>query len=175
MEAPSPFGGGKRVLGRGRRFRVARRSTRTGEEDLAGSDTKRCRGIRETAAAEPSRWHLRKEEKKAPTFEEFEEQFLTYSRTHNRASAVYAKESMLKVHLRPFFAKFRLDGIRVPDIEKFKAQKLAEGYSPKSINNFLCALRKLLNLAVEWGALGHAPKVKQLQGATLRHRVSLLR
>ncbi len=104
-----------------------------------------------------------KEVKTVPTFEQFEEQFLIYSRTNNKPSAVYAKESMLKTHLRPAFGKKRLDEILVPDIERFKAEKIRDGYSPKSINNFLCGLRKLLNLAVEYGELPFAPKVKQLR------------
>ena len=33
------------------------------------------------------------------------------------------------------------------------------------MNNHLCVLRKLLNLAVEWGELSHAPRVKQLRVA----------
>jgi len=31
------------------------------------------------------------------------------------------------------------------------------------VNNHLCVLRKMLNLAVEWGLLHHAPRVKQLR------------
>jgi integrase len=33
------------------------------------------------------------------------------------------------------------------------------------VNNHLCVLRKLLNLAVEWGELPDAPRVKQLRVA----------
>jgi hypothetical protein len=42
-------------------------------------------------------------------------------------------------------------------------QALAEGYKAKSVNNHLYVLRKLLNIAVEWGELSYAPKVNQLR------------
>jgi integrase len=47
----------------------------------------------------------------------------------------------------------------------YKARKLKDGQAAKSGNNHLCVLRKLLNLAVEWGELSHAPRVKQLRVA----------
>jgi hypothetical protein len=84
-----------------------------------------------------------------PTVEEFSKEFLTYSKTNNKPSTVHAKEWMLRVHLLPFFGSMRLDEIGPADVEKYKAKKLEEGQSKKSINNHLTALRKLLNLAVE--------------------------
>jgi integrase len=51
------------------------------------------------------------------------------------------------------------------DVEAYKARKLREGRAPKSVNNHLTVLRKLLNLAVEWGELRHAPRVKALRVA----------
>ena len=67
---------------------------------------------------------------------------------------------MLRVHLLPFFGSMRFDQIGPADIEKYKAQKLDEGQNKKSVNNHLTALRKLLNLAVDWGRLERAPKVR---------------
>jgi integrase len=96
---------------------------------------------------------------RAPTVAEFEKQFMTYSRTNNKASTVYAKEWMLRSHLVPFFGAKRLDAIGPADVESYKALKLEEGHNRKSINNHLTALRKLLNLAVEWGAISKAPRV----------------
>jgi len=46
------------------------------------------------------------------------------------------------------------------EIETFKAKKLAEGQSKKSINNHLAALRKVLSLAAEWNVIVKVPKVK---------------
>ena len=84
----------------------------------------------------------------------------TYSKTNNKPSTVYAKEGMLNAHLIPFFGKMRLDAIGPAEIEKYKAAKLDSGLLKKSINNHLTALRKLLNLAVEWNVLDRAPSVR---------------
>jgi integrase len=100
------------------------------------------------------------EVKEVPTFDGFKDRFLTYSEVNNKPSTVYAKKWMLKLHLSPYFGATKLDEIGPAEIEAFKAKKLAEGQSKKSINNMLAGLRKLLNLAVEWEVIGRAPKVK---------------
>ena len=64
-----------------------------------------------------------------------------------------------------FFGRRRLEEVGPALIEEFKALKLKEGQSPKSVNNHLCILRKLLNLAAEWEVISHAPRVKQLRTA----------
>ncbi len=98
--------------------------------------------------------------KAVPTVAEFRERFLTYSKTNNKPSTVYAKEWMLKTHLLPYFGGARLDDLGPADIEAYKAKKLDEGQDKKSINNHLTALRKLVNLAVEYGVLDRAPRIR---------------
>ena len=95
-----------------------------------------------------------------PTLGDFAEQFMTYSKTNNKPSTVHAKEWLLRVHLVPAFGAMRLNAIGPEELERYKAAKLDEGYEKKSINNQLTALRKLLNLAVEWNKLDRAPKVR---------------
>src|SRR6266852_3731638 len=104
-----------------------------------------------------------KEVREVPTLGRFAERFLTYSETNNKPSAVFAKRGLLKNHLIPSFGKLRLNEIGPAEVEKYKEHKLRATYSPKSVNNQLTALRKLLNLAVEYRALQHAPKIKQLK------------
>ena len=79
------------------------------------------------------------------TVSEFQQDFLTYSRTNNKPSTVSAKEGLLKVHLIPFFGRMRMDAIGPAELERYKAAKLEQGLHRKSINNHLTALRKLLN------------------------------
>src|SRR6266849_2438479 len=98
-----------------------------------------------------------KEVREVPTLGRFAERFLTYSETNNKPSAVFAKRGLLKNHLIPSFGKLRLNEIGPAEVEKYKEHKLRATYSPKSVNNQLTALRKLLNLAVEYHALQHAP------------------
>lgn len=98
--------------------------------------------------------------KTVPTVAEFEKQFMVFSKTNNKPSTVYAKEWMLRVHLIPYFGAKTLDQIGPADIEDFKAKKLDEGCQKKSINNHVMTLRKMLNLALEWGVVEKVPKVK---------------
>jgi integrase len=104
--------------------------------------------------------------KEVMTVSEFKDHFLTYSKTNNKPSTVAAKIGILDVHLIPFFGSMKLDVIGLPEIEHYKATKLDDDLEKKTINNQLTALRKLLNLAVEWGALERAPKVR---GFKLKH------
>ncbi len=102
-----------------------------------------------------------------PTVAQFEEQFMTFSRTNNKPSTVSAKEGMLRVHLLPFFGKMKLDAIGPAEVERYKSLKLDEEQGRKTINNHLTAVRKLLNLAVEWEILDRAPRVR---GFKLKHQ-----
>lgn len=106
---------------------------------------------------------LDKEVKEVPTLEAFRDRFLDYAVVNNKPSTVYAKRWVLRMHLVPAFGRRRLDAIGPADVEAYKARKLRDGLSAKSVNNHLGILRKLLNLAVEWGELPYAPRVKQLR------------
>jgi Phage integrase, N-terminal SAM-like domain len=106
---------------------------------------------------------LDKEVKEVPTLEAFQERFLDHAVVNNKPATVCEKRWVLRLHLLPAFGRRRLDTIGPADVESYKARKLKEGQGAKSVNNHLCVLRKLLNLAVEWGELPYAPKVKQLQ------------
>jgi integrase len=142
-------------LADGRRERVRKVSpvqTRRGAEEFE-------RQIRQ-ALLDGSYFKPAEEVKEVPTFDGFKDRFLTYSEVNNKPSTVYAKRWMLKTHLSPFFGKKKLADIGPAEIEDFKAKKLSEGQSKKSINNHLAALRKLLNLALEWEVIPRAPKVK---------------
>jgi len=104
-----------------------------------------------------------KEVKEVPTLEAFQARFLDHAVVNNKPATVYEKRWVLRLHLVPAFGKRRLDQIGPADVEAYKARKLKEGQGAKTVNNHLCILRKLLNLAVEWGELPYAPKVKQLR------------
>lgn len=107
----------------------------------------------------------RKEEpKEVPTFAEFAKEFVsTYAVTNNKKTEVESKRRTLKNHLVPAFGKLRLDEIGPREIERFKSRKLADALSRKSVNNFLTILHKALVVAVEWGVIKAAPKVKWLR------------
>jgi integrase len=65
----------------------------------------------------------------------------------------------------------RLDEIRSEQAGDYAAHRLSEGLQPGSINSSLRVLRRVLRLAVEWGALESAPKIELLKGERRRERV----
>jgi integrase len=98
-----------------------------------------------------------------PTLAKFEGEFIdVYARTENKDSEVEAKKRHLKNHIVPFFGHMRLDQIGAEHVARYKAAKLKEEYDPKSINNQLAVLRKLLAGAVDWGRIDHVPALKWL-------------
>ena len=102
--------------------------------------------------------------KEVPTLAVFAEEFMaTYSESNNKPSEVQSKRSILKHHLLPFFGGKRLDVIQQREIETYKSAKLKAGLAPKSVNNHLTILRRILSLATEWGVLSHVPPVKWLR------------
>jgi integrase len=119
------------------------------------------------------------------TLAEFAARFLTYSENNNKHSSVVSKRQILKDHVLPFFGEVALESIDPAKIEDFKAlmrkKKSAararkeaptkaallkrgevepKPLSLKTINNALCALSKLLNLAEEQKVIRQAPRVK---------------
>lgn len=58
----------------------------------------------------------------------------------------------------------KLDRITGENLADFVAQRQSEGLQPSSVNRSLQVLRRVLHLAVEWGVLPAAPKVKLLRG-----------
>jgi len=98
------------------------------------------------------------------TFTLFAEKWLvTYVLPNNKASTHRSKRNALQHHLIPWFGKMLLNEIKVLDVEEFKAKKLKDGLSPKTINNILSVLRKSLCCAEEWELLMKVPRIKWLR------------
>jgi len=64
-----------------------------------------------------------------------------------------------------------LDQITGELASEFAGHRLRDGMQVSTANNSLRVLRRILNLAVEWGALDSAPKIKILPGERRRERV----
>src|SRR5260221_8673250 len=85
-----------------------------------------------------------------PIFRHFVNEFLeTYAVTNNKPSEVETKRAIVRLHLEPEFGALRLDTIGPQDIERYKAKKIAAGLNPKTINNHLTVLRRVLAVAAE--------------------------
>lgn len=101
---------------------------------------------------------------KIQTFAEFSEEFLeSYSKPNNRRSEYRNKANILKVHLIPWFGNMPMDRISNRDIEEFKTTKINTGLSPKTINNHLIVLSRILHIANEWEIIDKLPKIKKMK------------
>jgi integrase len=94
------------------------------------------------------------------TFEKSCRKNWTWYRTGIRALTAY----------KPL-AGARLDEITGELSSEFASHRLGQGMQVATANNSLRVLRRILNLAVEWGVLDSAPKVKTLPGERRRERV----
>jgi integrase len=100
------------------------------------------------------------EPEKPTTLAEFATEFVSnYARSNNKPSEVASKEMILKRHLVPAMGTLTLAEIDGRVIERYKAGKLKAKLEPKTINNHLTVLRKMLSLAAEWRLIPHVPKV----------------
>lgn len=123
------------------------------------------------AAIHSGTWRAPREPKPAPvptverpTFEAFAARWMqTYVATNNKPSERETKASILRVHLGPAFNALELGAVTLARVEAYKAAKLGEGLSAKTINNHLTVLRKLLDTAREWDELAVVPKIKWLK------------
>lgn len=106
----------------------------------------------------------RKEDGVVPTFAEFSREFVeNYATPNNKPSEVESKQAILKLHLVPTFGALRLADIDGRRIEAFKAVQRKADLSPKSVNNQLAVLRRILAVAHEWGVIAAVPKVTWLK------------
>lgn len=105
-------------------------------------------------------------EQVVPIFREFTDEWMeTYVKANNRPGEQANKESYLRLHLVPFFGTMKLDAISNRDIERYKACKISQSYSPQTINLHLGCLHCLFQCAVNWGILvvNPATGVKKLK------------
>ncbi len=59
-------------------------------------------------------------------------------------------ECRIKVNLKPYFGKLKLDKITPLDIEKYRAKRLKTGISKSTVNRELALMKKMFNLAIDW-------------------------
>ena len=90
-----------------------------------------------------------KQKKEVPTLAQFAPRFLNeYARANRqKPSGISNKEIVLRIHLLPELGKKRLNKIGTRDVDRIKY--LMREKSPKTVNNALTCLSKLLKVAVE--------------------------
>jgi len=107
----------------------------------------------------------------APAFDEFAKVFLRdYVAVHNKPSEAHEKGRVIRFYLQPFFKSTPLDRIDAAAGEKLKAHLLKgedldppRPREPKTVNNILTVLAKLLRYAQRLGQLRATPMIEKLR------------
>lgn len=101
--------------------------------------------------------------KKCDTLRAFSKRWLDDYCVANRhkPSGIEHKRIMLDAHLLKHLGDKRLNEITVQDVQEIKT-RLADR-SPKTVNNALVVLSKMLRVAIEWGELEAMPPIKLLR------------
>ncbi len=117
------------------------------------------------SALEAGTW-IRKEvseQEKSITLELFSDEFIdTYAQVNNKPSEVLSKKGILERYLKPALGTRNLDQINVRDIERLKSMMLKRGLSPKTVNNALVVLGKMLRYAEEIEIIEKVPRIRML-------------
>lgn len=118
-----------------------------------------------------------REKKPAPTLAEFiAQRFEPWARATFEHSSPKTWLDWYRVGLRAILkykllADRKLDEITGEQAADFAAHRQSEGLQASSINANLRVLRRVLRMAVEWGAIPATPKIKLLRGERHRERV----
>ncbi len=94
----------------------------------------------------------------------------TFEQT-SRKTWLWYRTGLRSIYDYAHLAGLRLDEITTEHIADFTAHRQARGLEVASVNSSLQVLRRALNLAVEWGVIATAPKIRLLRGAKHRERV----
>ena len=118
-----------------------------------------------------------REKKRAPTLGEFAtQQFMPWAESTFAAKVktwLYYRNGVRRLQMYAPLISSALDEPQLGErISAYIAQRQAKGLQVASINRELQVLRRLLHLAVEWGAVDQVPKIRMLHGE--RHREFVL-
>lgn len=91
------------------------------------------------------------------TFEKFAPRWLTEYAEANRQKprGIDSKRSILEIHLLPLVGSRSMDSLTDADVQALKGT--LRRHSPKTANNVLCVLSKMLRTAVKWKVLREMP------------------
>ena len=154
----------KRPDGTAERFRqVSPVQTKRGAEQFE-------REIREMLLArmfgrEETKKKRTRKKKATPKLARFADFFIeTYATTNNRPSTVREKRRAIRRGMLEHIGHLRLDQITTRHIESYKARRKNDGVGPKTINEELAILSKILGYAEEIGELPTPPpKIRRLK------------
>ena len=144
------------------RFQGQRYRLRSPENSRAGAAS--YESVLRQKLAQGEAIDSRSMESKSKLFAQFVwEWFEMYVKVNNKPSTLRAKSSIIRNHLVPYLGKLPLAEITSARLEQYKATKLSEGLSPKSINNQVSVLHTCLTHGCDWGYLETIPRIKWLK------------
>jgi integrase len=97
----------------------------------------------------------------------------TFEKTSPKTWFDYYRVGLRNIKAFKPLANAKLDEIGSEAVMSFAAYRQAQGLQVTTVNSSLQVLRRVLRMAVEWGASNQAPKVKMLPGERHRERVVL--
>ena len=98
------------------------------------------------------------------TFTDFCAEFMRdHINPMNKPSEVRSKETILRLHLIPFFGSTKLNDLDDVQIKRFIKRQTELGLSPKTVNNHLILLRTILGAAYDIELIPKIPKIKKLK------------
>ena len=89
------------------------------------------------------------EQPQMPTFHQFAEQWWELKRGQITEGTRADYRTRLLVHLIPYFGEMPLDAITLDAVERFMAEKIADGLSARTVNMQMTLLAAILERAVE--------------------------
>jgi integrase len=117
------------------------------------------------------------ERKPIPTLGEFiENRFrpwaqATFEKASPKTWTGWYRTQLANIQSYPTLTRLQLDAITGEHIADYAAYLQTKGWKVSSVNSSLRVLRRVLRMAVEWGATQGAPKTKLLRGEHHRERV----
>src|SRR5712692_1861871 len=115
-----------------------------------------------------------REKKPVPTLAEFSEKrfaLWAQSATCQKTWLDYYQPGLRAIGKYKPLASLRLDEITSERAADFAAWRRSQGLQVSSVNSSLQVLRRILHLAVDWGVIEKAPRIKLLPGERHRERV----
>jgi integrase len=109
-----------------------------------------------------------------PTLREFTKQFLAFTDVHTKVgTAKFYRDALIRVHRFSPLADVLLSDVTGESVSKYAQWR--KSTSPEesvlTINGELRTLRRMLNVAHEWGVISQAPAIHELPGGKGRERV----
>jgi integrase len=113
---------------------------------------KRARELRAETVLGGDPMAEKEERKSVPTYSKLAEQHLAEAKTYQRSW--WSVEGILRLHILPRWANYRLNEIKPQEVAKWLGEKAAEGLKPATVEKIRAVLHRSYELAKRWNIPG---------------------